>query len=341
MKRQLLTLGFTAAMAFSGQGIAQPVESLGESSAVNMCFYECKPGPTVRGVPTWAETTTVMIANPSKSALNYTIAFLDGQDKFIAISAVGTARRDDLDELHVCRTLEAAGVSVPEAGLVYVLSELGVYAWVKNLHGKFFTNVDEPFDGRVSSLAKTDCRVVPPGVRTVAQIVLDVNDQLPPPQLDIPNILVEDTADDPTPGCSNNTDCTAQEYCAKDPGDCDGIGMCAAIPEACPAVFDPVCGCDGQTYGNDCFAAQARTSVASTGECPPPAACNSNSDCSAQEYCEKDLGNCSGMGMCASIPQVCPDVLDPVCGCDGQTYDNDCFAAAASQSVGSLGQCPP
>jgi hypothetical protein len=45
--------------------------------------------------------------------------------------------------------------------------------------------------------------------------------------------------------------------------------VCLPRPEACILIYDPVCGCDGQTHGNACQAHAAGTDVAYDGECAP------------------------------------------------------------------------
>ena len=49
----------------------------------------------------------------------------------------------------------------------------------------------------------------------------------------------------------------------------DQTGVCRKRPEFCPAVVNPVCGCEGVTYNNLCEASRAGTSVAHGGVCQP------------------------------------------------------------------------
>jgi hypothetical protein len=51
-------------------------------------------------------------------------------------------------------------------------------------------------------------------------------------------------------------------------GRADAPGVCELRPQACIELLDPVCGCDGTTYGNACAAHAAGVGVDHAGQCP-------------------------------------------------------------------------
>ncbi len=79
------------------------------------------------------------------------------------------------------------------------------------------------------------------------------------------NVVNDDTTGKLCGPENGSTQCAPDEYCAKAPGDCEGQGTCQPRAEFCTQIFDPVCGCDGNTYGNACEAAAAGVNVAHPG----------------------------------------------------------------------------
>ncbi len=178
--------------------------------------------------------------------------------------------------------------------------------------------------------------------------------------------------------------CAPGEFCLFPEDTCnwaDMMGTCQAIPDACFFLWDPVCGCNGETYSNECIMWMDAMSKDHDGECDEPPECITDADCPVpsdescvKAYCENgqcvyvedpDCGGqpCDGeaglscpdsmfcllpdgtcdwddvLGICTPYPELCPLLWSPVCGCDGETYANECAMWVSGVSMDHDGEC--
>jgi Kazal-type serine protease inhibitor domain len=105
--------------------------------------------------------------------------------------------------------------------------------------------------------------------------------------------------------------------------------------------------------GCDCIGADCDAGFASEKECQAAyLGCNDilvscggwqGSTCTADEFCAYRpmwmCGAADASAVCQPRPSACDQDLRAVCGCDGETYANECSANAAGQGIYAFGAC--
>ncbi|MFT3923773.1 MAG: Kazal-type serine protease inhibitor domain-containing protein [Myxococcales bacterium] len=157
-------------------------------------------------------------------------------------------------------------------------------------------------------------------------------------------------------GTRGGVTCAKDEFCSyaasSQCGANDQGGTCTKKPQICTTIYAPVCGCDGKTYASDCSAQAAGQSVKAQGECGTAGntgkTCGgfAGLSCEAGQFCNYEeaaggqgCGIADGTGVCTDKPKLCGKDYNPVCGCDGETYNSRCLAQLKGVSIASEGAC--
>lgn len=156
-----------------------------------------------------------------------------------------------------------------------------------------------------------------------------------------------------TCGCNGVTYPSTQHACIAGVMTAPGSGGCGKSPRGRPDLVS--CGNDSHCPSDFrcCMRKRFCYPVAEPWRCDPGQDCDDDQECvdraegqgggpGTEFFCKRDScalqpGNCASA---AFITQSCGGEVATVCGCDGMTYVNSCWANAARTNVASVGACP-
>jgi hypothetical protein len=167
--------------------------------------------------------------------------------------------------------------------------------------------------------------------------------------------VCDDFCANPDPDCDGDQYCYSDDQCgAGERCNADEVCLSPCAPgEVCPAVCAGFCVED--TQPDECWGAW----VDQFGACRTPAdgvypdeccfgdVCGgfANLPCEANEWCSfgdvPDGAAADFTGVCKPRPELCIQVVAPVCGRDGVTYSSECEAHVAGVDVDHEGACDP
>jgi len=131
--------------------------------------------------------------------------------------------------------------------------------------------------------------------------------------------------------CTSNSDCTSNQFCQFNEGTCHSPGTCVTKTQTCSADYEPVCGCNGITYSNECLRQMAKISKLHDGVCNG-IICNNDTQCddnNSHTY-DKCLNPGTTNSSCSHTNIIC--LSNSECGTDRYTGSPFCHTGNVFES---------